>query len=66
MVWHDCKTDPPKKSGRYILFYKDIVYDKLRWDAIHYSFNTKEWTDGFFRTFDCPIKWTEVDLSEVD
>ena len=22
MVWHDCKTDPPKKDGEYLLVYK--------------------------------------------
>lgn len=22
MVWHDCKTDPPKENGDYLLIYK--------------------------------------------
>lgn len=22
MLWHDCKTDPPKESGDYLLIYK--------------------------------------------
>lgn len=66
MIWHDCKTDPPKKDGRYILIYKDVLNNKLKWDVIHYWSITKEWAEGFFLTFSHPIKWANVDLSEVE
>lgn len=29
MVWHDCKTDPPKKDGCYIGYYGNKLWEKF-------------------------------------
>lgn len=74
MVWHDCKTDPPKKNGEYILWYFHPAGDD--WDKACYSILDNMWVDlktcipyGFsdWGWSDCiPYKWAEVDLSEVE
>lgn len=28
MVWHDCKTDPPKKDGCYIGYYGNKLWGR--------------------------------------
>lgn len=74
MVWHDCKTDPPKKDGNYLLWFKS--YDEDDWDKAYYYIEQNRWTDlddcinygqTNWTTF-CliPYKWAEIDLSEVE
>lgn len=29
MVWHDCKTDPPKKDGCYIGYYGNKLWGEV-------------------------------------
>ena len=71
MVWHDCKTDPPKKTGLYILAYKRKNQDYIEWNSAYNILHDK-WYDSkqFIRSYvdSCYdlIKWTEVDLSEVE
>lgn len=66
MVWHDCKTDPPKENGKYILCF-DTAFGK-KWKEAWYENN--RWTMRLIHkgvvgiTSDC--KWAEVDLSEVE
>lgn len=74
MVWHDCKTDPPKKDGEYILCYTE--YGQKYWSNASYNIKDKEWYDtreyvtygnptwGWSTSI--PYKWAEVDLSEVE
>lgn len=78
MVWHDCKTDPPKKSGRYLVAYwfykKELIWETGYWDEISRRFEAFDteahWGDGRFVPFKEmygePYKWAEVDLSEVE
>ena len=77
IVWHDCKTDPPKKDGEYLLVYK--YYGEMNWitsfDRVWYS-NGWSIIDGYGDWYPIkeaepggtltPIKWAEVDLSEVE
>ena len=77
MIWHDCKSDPPKKDGEYLLVYK--YYGGFNWiltfDRVWYS-NGWSIIDGYGDWYPikeaelggtlAPIKWTEVDLSEVE
>ena len=68
MIWHDCKTDPPKKSNKYILAYKFILSDEtywIDWELAYYYINYNEWINNRNKIFNCPIKWAEVDLSGV-
>lgn len=72
MVWHDCKTDPPKKSGEYILCYD--FRGELDWDRAFYEegawkdedscilYGIPDWSYEEL----IPYKWAEVDLSEVE
>lgn len=72
MVWHDCKTDPPKKDGEYILCYD--FRGELDWDRAFYEEGT--WKDedscilygipDWLYEELIPYKWAEVDLSEVE
>ena len=77
MVWHDCKSDPPKKSGFYLLVYS--YNDSYGWektfDRASYSTTFSDWSifelDGWITLEDVEqganaIKWAEVDLSEVE
>ena len=73
MIWHDCKTDPPKKNGEYLLWYKESGSNY--WEKGFYNIKNKEWynaenciaygnpTWGWSASI--PYKWAEVDLSEV-
>lgn len=72
MVWHDCKTDPPKKDGTYVVAYKllgTIVWDSGEWDSKENRFEVYDsrygWVD-FEEYYSTPIKWAEIDLSEVE
>lgn len=60
MVWHDCKTDPPKKDGEYILCYD--FRGELDWDRAFYKDGIPDWSYEEL----IPYKWAEVDLSEVE
>ena len=74
MEWHDCKTDPPKGNGYYILWYKDKTkkngYDN-NWNKSRYDIMDEEWSNGGFVYGNpiwgysnlIPYKWAEVDLS---
>lgn len=74
MIWHDCKTDPPKKDGRYVLVYKTKIGDYVTagWQDVFYSTTDKRWAkfrNGrliFNEKEHDLIKWAEVDLSEVE
>lgn len=71
MIWHDCKTDPPKETGLYILVYQYKKYNYIEWDAAYYVLHDK-WYDSkefglvYSDTMYNLIKWAEVDLSEVE
>lgn len=77
MVWHDCKTDPPKKSGFYLLVYSyndgcgwEKTFDRACYSSTFSDwsiFELKGWTtlEGVEQGT-VPLKWAEVDLSEVE
>ena len=60
MVWHDCKTDPPKENKDYIVYYGGRC-----WEQAWYRPKDDSWVCIFGDKIN-PIKWAEVDLSEVD
>lgn len=64
MVWHDCKTDPPKKDGWYLLIIR--FNNDLDWDRAYYNKKKQEWQDfhdwSYYKNF-C-YKWAEVELPE--
>ena len=64
MLWHDCKTDPPKENGYYILILKSNDY--TGWARAFYDTKFDLWLDGFDEAYEDLYKWTEVDLSEVE
>lgn len=77
MVWHDCKIDPPKRSGNYILWYK--IINSLNgidenWNQSFYNQETKIWISNIYSFWYehyehedlIPYKWAEVDLPEVE
>ena len=77
MVWHDCKTDPPKKSGFYLLVYS--YNDGCKWektfDRAIYSYEFHNWSifeNEMWQSLmlieqgAVPLKWAEVDLSEIE
>lgn len=80
MKWHDCKTDPPKESGYYIVRTTND-YEEDWIGAIYYS-NGKNvnyyvneypeigyWFDDYKACIcydDCVYKWAEVDLDDED
>lgn len=49
MVWHDCKTDPPKKFGYYLLVYSRYhrVYKKqiTTFTGCYYDPDKKDWVE---------------------
>ena len=63
MVWHDCKTDPPKKYGTYIVAFKNCGSGD--WMQGWYSSEYNMWCDYNGEDIE-PYKWAEVDLSEVE
>lgn len=71
MVWHDCNTDPPKEAGIYLLAYKIKTNNTICWDTAFYSDYDKRWEDvrewsSVYDGLYIPLKWAEVDLSEVE
>ena len=65
LEWHDCKTDPPKEDGWYLLLcnYKKWV----TWYKAYWNSELCAWLDykvAFVEEL-C-YKWAEVDLSEVE
>ena len=58
MKWHDCKTDPPKKSGHY------VVHNGHYWEEGLYYHSQREIWKNVFDKIITPIKWAEVNLSE--
>lgn len=60
MVWHDCKTDPPGKDGYYIGYYGNKL-----WGEVWYYFKQSLWKDTY-DSITFPIKWAEIDLSDVE
>lgn len=77
MVWHDCKTDPPRKSGFYLLVYNyndghkwKKTFDRASYSTIRSNwllFEIEGWTvlENVKQSINA-IKWAEVDLSEVE
>lgn len=63
MVWHDCKTDPPKKYGRYIVAFERCGSGD--WMQGWYYPEHDVWWDYIGEDIE-PYKWAEVDLSEVE
>lgn len=64
MVWHDCRTDPPKENGHYILILKSNDY--TGWTRAFYDTKWDLWLDVFDEACEDLYKWAEVDLSEVE
>lgn len=70
VIWHDCKIDPPKESGFYILVYKVKPNNNICWDSAFYSDNNNQWEDAkengnVYKGMYEPIKWAEINLLEV-
>lgn len=80
MMWHDCKINPPKKEGFYLLVYEyyilldDIMYDNnIIYDRALYQngkwhlWDNEKWAsleDAEDQDY-IPIKWVEIDLSDI-
>ena len=68
LEWHDCKTDPPKESGDYLLITR--FNEKYYWDKGYYIKDVNYWeTEEFGIYVDSHninnlIKWAKVDLPE--
>lgn len=66
LEWHDCKSDPPKKCGYYLLYFEH--YNKTTRGKIDIGV----WIFDYFNRRDGakykeqPIKWAEVELPEVE
>lgn len=43
LIWHDCKTGPPKQSGVYLLWF--IEPNGEDWDKAYYNSASHEWSD---------------------
>ena len=70
MKWHDCKTDPPIKSGKYVLTYRRRNQEcQLRWDYAYYDAIDHMWHDVeeyeciFLQNYYELLEWPEVDLN---
>lgn len=66
MVWHDCKTDPPKKSGFYLVFFCTLFGKGV--EVLRYVKEDDEaWFEKTGNNYKKIVrKWAEVDLSEVE
>lgn len=68
LEWHDCKTDPPKEDGDYLLITK--FGNKYYWDKGHYIKDLEYWETEEFGIYSDNdnnnnlIKWAEVELPE--
>lgn len=73
MIWHDCKIDPPNKSGNYLLWF--LYHYDNDWNKVYYNIINNEWLDpdkcipygnsNWGWSDFIPYKWAEIDLSEV-
>lgn len=63
LEWHDCKTDPPKEDGWYILVRS--YRDELTWIQAYWSKYYQRWQDHYdiYHEKFC-YKWAEVELPE--
>ena len=66
MVWHDCKTDPPKKDGLYLVFFYTLFGKGI--EVLRYIKEEDEaWLEKTGNNYKKIVrKWAEVDLSEVE
>lgn len=75
MTWHDCKTDPPKKNGDYLLIYMGNILSSSelikKWNKVFYFKANNEWeiyTGNQYESLNIlyknfiPIKWAKIDL----
>lgn len=59
LEWHDCKSDPPKKDGKYLIMntakktWHEATYENNKWYVKRWLIDKPEY-----------CKWAEVDLSE--
>lgn len=65
LKWHDCKTDPPKKSGEYLVIYKHTNRPGYDFDRNGYSLEGNNWEFNEDTHYVELISWTEIDLSEI-
>ncbi len=72
MKWHDCKIDPPKKEGEYLVYVQDYDYDFGSHYGVCFWFGSAY--GSYFtrlggkrpgsKLLKQPIKWAEVNLDE--
>lgn len=70
LKWHDCKTDPPKKSGEYLVIYKYTNRFGYGFDRNGYALegnatNTGNWEFNEYTHYIELISWAEIDLLEI-
>lgn len=61
VIWHDCKTDPPKDENNYILCF--FVSGKLYLDFVWYFKKNNMWeggTMGIYNKNYIPYKWAKI------
>lgn len=74
MKWHDCKTDPPKKEGQYLVYVQDYDYDfgghygMCFWFGSGYGcyFTRLGGKRPGSKLKKQPVKWAEINLDEED
>ena len=62
LEWHDCKTDPPKESGFYLLC--DTCGSFKYLSHVLYTTTDNTWQGYCGYVIDTPYKWAEVELPE--
>lgn len=62
LVWHDCKTDPPKKDGYYFLCFTSSNKKYMSYAWCNIKYNCWEDDDGYI--INNSYKWAEVELPE--
>ena len=64
LEWHDCKSDPPKEDGHYILI--TCFYKALFWEEAYWSRKQQKWRmiGGTYYGKECCYKWAEIELPE--
>ena len=74
IIWHDCKTDPPKEGGNYLVIFKyeDCRDSAFETDFDKFWFFMNEWyiyEDGFWEKIENSkikillCKWAEINLN---
>lgn len=64
MVWHDCKTDPPKIYDDYLLCY--LINNSIKnFTIAKYSLRSKTWWD-FRGVISNPYKWVGLEKVKDD